>query len=162
MKKFKTEYNQGEFPDKGEVNELPSKTKPEQAFTMSEMLRRISQGLPLTGQKVPVYDPDDQDYLLPDIDRMDLAERQTLLEETKAEVERLRAELNQKAAEKRAEQKREADKKALEEYEKRYGKVDSEIDQELLEFRRKKAQRQGSQVRENSSESSNQSEDEKQ
>lgn len=59
---------------KGEVNNLPSLTVPGQAYSVEELFRRHAAGLPLGGERVPVYSENPEDDDLPDFKRMDLAE----------------------------------------------------------------------------------------
>lgn len=74
--KFKTAYNAHEFPCDGEVNDMPSETVPDQSMSMGEILRRYASGLPLKGVRVPLYEgEDDADLDLPDLSRMDHADR---------------------------------------------------------------------------------------
>jgi hypothetical protein len=60
---FKTPYNSGLFPLDHEINDLPSLTIPDQAISVPEMLLRNSRGLPLGGQKVPLYESDDNSII---------------------------------------------------------------------------------------------------
>lgn len=96
--KFKTQYNQDEFPHVQEKNEGPSESVPDRSMSVAELLRRYSNGTPVEGNKgVFDYDDDDEhEFLLPNLAAMDLTERQELLDATRAEVERLRAEMNEK------------------------------------------------------------------
>lgn len=71
----------------GEVNTQPSMTQPDQAMSIREILERFSRGLPIEGQKVPIYDEEND---LPDIKTLDLAERQELKENYQAELAAMR------------------------------------------------------------------------
>lgn len=71
-------YGELRFPQDHEVNTLPSKTIPEQAFTVQQLMTRYAQGLPLTGTKVPVYHGDE--FVIPEFEKMDYAERQEWME----------------------------------------------------------------------------------
>lgn len=67
--KFKTQYNA--TPDKGEKNTLPSETVPDQSMTVREIMERYARGLPLGGEKFPVYHGENTP---PDLKRMDLTD----------------------------------------------------------------------------------------
>lgn len=75
--KFKTQFA-GKLPTMGERNTGISLTIPGQAYTVSEMLKRLSMGLTVSGQRVPQYDMDD--VILPELHKMDLVDRMALLE----------------------------------------------------------------------------------
>jgi hypothetical protein len=75
--KFRTPYNAHELPKQREHNTMPSMTVPDQTMSIKEIFRRFAQGLPIEGQKVPVYD----DEYIPDVTKMDLADVQRLREE---------------------------------------------------------------------------------
>lgn len=117
---FQTLYNQADFPYEQEKNVAPSMTVPDMAMSLSEIMRRSSRGLDVFGNKNPKYDDDDEaydiDFITPDFNKLDLAERQQLAAEAKEEVERLRMVLNKKAADQREADKKAADVKALEEF----------------------------------------------
>lgn len=81
---FRTQFNEAPYED-GEKNDLPSLTIPDQSLSVSQIMARYAQGLPLDGVKVPVYDGDD-DVDLPDPRRLDLAERQELAENVSREL----------------------------------------------------------------------------
>lgn len=79
---------------KGEKNDMPSMTVPEQAMSIREILDRFSRGLPLGGQRVPVYNGEDDD--LPDLRHMDLADRQEYMENAADELRSLKTKINEK------------------------------------------------------------------
>lgn len=56
---FKTPYNA--VPSAGEVNTQPSKTIPDQSMSIREIMKRYASGLPLGGQRVPMYDEGEDD-----------------------------------------------------------------------------------------------------
>lgn len=60
------------FPAKGEVNNEPALTIPDDSLSIKEILDRYARGLPLGGERVPVYNGD---QWLPDFDRMSTIER---------------------------------------------------------------------------------------
>lgn len=102
--KWRTPYNHTELPYSLEVNNSPSQTVPDQTMSISHIMRRFVQGIPLDAGKVPVYHGDEQ---LPDIARMDLIDKEMLkrdLEETikegEAKLEAIKEHRKRKAAEK--------------------------------------------------------------
>lgn len=82
---------------KGEINNEPSQTIPDEAMTIKEIMNRFTRGLPLGGSNEPVYDGDED--FVPDFSRMDLAERQEWTEAHKEELEALK--LKQRTAKKK-------------------------------------------------------------
>jgi hypothetical protein len=79
MKQFRNIMTYEEY--KGEVNDQPDQTIPDQAMSIKEILKRFARGLPIEQFK-PNYDNDDvtADDYLPDPRTMDLAERQEFAE----------------------------------------------------------------------------------
>lgn len=69
--RVKNSLNARTFPSPGERNVLPSLTIPDMSIPIQELIRRQAAGLPLMGQRVAVYDPEDD---LPDLRTLDLAE----------------------------------------------------------------------------------------
>lgn len=72
--------------------EGPKQTVPDQSLSIKEILDRYARGLPLGGQRIPVYEPDND---LPDPRTLDLAERQELAERYTAELLELRERENE-------------------------------------------------------------------
>lgn len=68
--KIKNMLNAEEFVYKGEVNNQPSLTIPDQTLPLKDLIDRFTRGLPVTTFK-PVYDEDNS---LPDPRKMDIAE----------------------------------------------------------------------------------------
>lgn len=64
-------------PPPGELNDLASETVPNQSMSVQEMVERYNSGLPMRGQKVPIYNGDEP---LPDISNLDLADAQAITE----------------------------------------------------------------------------------
>lgn len=83
---IKTAYNSKEHPRKGETNREPSMVVPNQAMTVREILERYARGLPLS-ERQPVYHGEEY---VPDIERMDLSDLQTLGEQTQATIKSYR------------------------------------------------------------------------
>lgn len=73
---FQTAYNR--HPVDGEKNDQPSKTVPDQTMSLRELIRRYASGLPINGQKVPLYEENPDFDNLPDPRTLDLAEREEL------------------------------------------------------------------------------------
>ena len=68
-------------------------TIPDQAMSIQEILRRFAQGLPLGGQKVPLYD-EDLPFDAQQFQKMDLADKAEYIEANKRRIEGLESELN--------------------------------------------------------------------
>lgn len=81
---FKTCINGHEYPKEYKVFTIPSLTIPDQAISIKEMIARFTMGLPIHGNRVPIYDGD-QEYF-PDLDKMDLVDRDEYI---KSSVDRL-------------------------------------------------------------------------
>lgn len=92
-KRFRTAYNSE--PEKGEVNNMPSETIPDQSMSVGEIVKRYARGLPLDGARVPVWmdreEPDDLDLL--DWNKLDLAEKQEIRERYQQELDELKENL---------------------------------------------------------------------
>lgn len=80
MLKIKTHYNNSEFKKNPEKFTLPSMTIPNMAMTPRELIIRFASGLPLEGSKTPIYEGEMD---LPDIDKMDIIERDEYYQELK-------------------------------------------------------------------------------
>lgn len=81
--KFKTPWNEVPSRNRGESNYGPSMTIPDQTMSVAEIMQRYARGLPIEGAKVPLYDEDND---MPDINRLDLAERQEMIQQAKDEL----------------------------------------------------------------------------
>lgn len=95
---FKHHYNS--TPDEGEINDEPSETVPDQSMSVSEIMRRFASGLPLGGEKVPLYEGDED--LLDGVNpkTLDLSEIAQIRDEFQKEVSELNTKADKKAAEK--------------------------------------------------------------
>lgn len=125
---FKTQFNAKQYTqfDKEKVSELPSATVPNMALTITEIYKRYATGRPMSGVE-GIYDDDgtgqeiDFDSYLPDLSRLDLAERQLILESAKEQLDDIKYRLESEAKA-RQRQKHEKDKetekrlKELEQY----------------------------------------------
>lgn len=105
--KWPTNYNRPKYKGtlRPEKNKLPSMTVPDQTMSIKEILDRHTRGLPIAGQKIAFYDPEDD---MPDLSKMDLAERQEHMEAAAEEIKAIqeREETRKKeAAEKKAAKK---------------------------------------------------------
>lgn len=115
MTKFKTQWNAAAFPKQIEKPTGVSNTVPNQSLTIQEIYRRYASGRPLTGVKTPIFDDDGEghelgfDDFLPDMSKMDLADRQALLEAAKEHMDDVKRRLNA-TAEARKRQKEEKEK----------------------------------------------------
>lgn len=70
---FKSAYNMRDvMPDKQRFTK-PSKTVPDQALSIEEVMKRLMAGIPVNSAREVVFNGDDVD--LPDLERMDLSER---------------------------------------------------------------------------------------
>lgn len=78
-------YNQFNRPSHtGELNNLPSKTVPDQTMSIKDILDRHTRGLPIAGGKQPIFHGEEED--LPDFKSMDLAEIQEYKEAVQAAI----------------------------------------------------------------------------
>src|SRR6187431_1217593 len=77
---IKSSANTKFFSSRGEINNMPSKTVPNQAMTVRELIVRFASGLPLDAGRVPLYEGDEEQ---PDIDRMDHIELHEYYKELK-------------------------------------------------------------------------------
>lgn len=82
-KMIKTMFNAEFFPVRGERNNKPSLTIPDQTLPIREILARFSKGLPV-GVKVPIYEGEDN--TLPDPKTLDLVDLQEMQEAIKGEL----------------------------------------------------------------------------
>lgn len=115
-KNYQTQFSYDHKKMRREVNNKPSLTVPDQSLSVKQILDRYARGLPLGGMKVPVYDGEED---VPDFNKLDLAERQELLEQTKQSITNIKASLLKDQEEKRI--KRAAHKKAAEEHKQQKG-----------------------------------------
>lgn len=95
--KIRTQYNASEMPRLGQTFSQPSKTIPDDTYSIREIIERYVRGIPFVGAGPAVYDEDQGGYF-PDISRMDLADQQAFVE---AELEAVQKRLDaSKASEK--------------------------------------------------------------
>lgn len=86
----------------GETNTQPSMTIPDQAYTVQEMQNRLSRGLPVTGQRVPMYDPETGP--LPELHKMELTELMDLQKITRKTIDLKTEELRKQELKKQQEE----------------------------------------------------------
>lgn len=86
---IKNSNNAQAFPKTYEINTKPSMTVPDQSMSVREIMTRYAKGLPLEGQKVAIWEGEESD--MPDISRMDLADRQEYKEAAEAELQSIKA-----------------------------------------------------------------------
>jgi hypothetical protein len=70
-------------PYAGQVNNQESKTVPDQSMTLRELLVRYAKGLPLEGQKTPIWEGEEGFDIDPQ--KLDLAEIEELREKAEQE-----------------------------------------------------------------------------
>lgn len=93
--KFRTQYNYFKAKgEEGEKNFQPSMTIPDQTMSIREIMQRYARGLPLDMEKTPVYHGEDDEF--PDMQRLDLAERQEVIEHYKNEFNEIKEKYSKK------------------------------------------------------------------
>ena len=89
---------------KGQTNVGESKTLPDQSMTLRELLIRYAKGLPLEGQKTPIWEGEEGFDIDPQ--KLDLAEIEELREKAETELKdinnRVKEEVEKKRAKKRS------------------------------------------------------------
>jgi hypothetical protein len=73
-----------------EINEDPSETVPDQSMSIRTILERYSRGLPISGERTPIWQQGDDYNDLPDPRTLDLAERQELAESIQQELKNIK------------------------------------------------------------------------
>lgn len=106
--KFKTQWNGVETENKRfERVGTVSKTIPDQTMSVAEIMHRYAKGLPISGERVPVYHGDEE--FIPDIKTLDLSE----IEDMKIQAQNTIAAERKKIADLEAERKKIAENKKL-------------------------------------------------
>jgi hypothetical protein len=77
----------------GEVNNEPSETVPDQSMPIRTILERYSRGLPISGERTPIWQQGEDYNDMPDIRTLDLAERQEYKELYEQELKDLKKSL---------------------------------------------------------------------
>lgn len=104
-KVIKNALNAHEFETKGQINNEPSQTIPDQSMSLRELLIRYAKGLPLEGAKTPIWDG--EEGFDRDPETLDLAEREELAEKAREELKEINDRIKQKVAEKKAKKRSE-------------------------------------------------------
>lgn len=90
---FRTPFNSSSRKKNYEKSTKPSLTIPDQTMSIQEIMRRYASGLPIGGQKVPMYEGDEEQ---PDFQHMDLVDRQAFMEEAAQELQEVKQRLHDK------------------------------------------------------------------
>ncbi len=101
----KNALNAHEFETKGQVNNEPSQTVPDQSMTLRELLIRYAKGLPLEGARTPIWEG--EEGFERDPETLDLAEREELAEKARQELKEIEERVKAKVAEKKAKKRSE-------------------------------------------------------
>lgn len=92
--KIRTTQNSYLFQKTYEITNLPSETVPDQTMSMRTIVERYARGLPITGSgRTPIWAGGDDltyDDYLPPLTGLDPADRQSLMELAKQELESIR------------------------------------------------------------------------
>ncbi len=88
--KIRTNLSARLIKSDGEKNTLPSLTVPDQSLTIRQIMERYARGLPLEGQRVPIYEGEDEDNYLPDPRTLDLSEREDLAAQANEELHEIK------------------------------------------------------------------------
>lgn len=102
---IKNALNAHEFETKGQINNEPSQTIPDQSMSLRELLIRYAKGLPLEGAKTPIWEG--EEGFDRDPETLDLAEREELAEKAREELKEINERIKQKVAEKKAKKRSE-------------------------------------------------------
>lgn len=93
--KFRSTFNR--IPAKMEQITNPSQTIPDQAMTVAEIMRRHANGLSINESRVPLYYGEEDD--MPDLSRMDKADREMKIQEMRQQHDELRERLTAQVSE---------------------------------------------------------------
>lgn len=98
---FKTYYNRRGMVSAGDYESKfgPSMTIPDQSLSVTELVYRYTHGMPLGGQRTPVYDEDLDIQYPADWDKMDISERREFYEEKAMELQELQKGIKEKQGE---------------------------------------------------------------
>ena len=103
---FRSPFNSKNLPRNYEVNGMPSETIPDQSMSVKQIMQRYAQGMPLGGQREPIYEGEDFEYAGIDFNKLDLSEKYDLLQENLQRIEDMKYELQQQEFKKQQDQKR--------------------------------------------------------
>lgn len=92
------DYNPDNFP--GETNTGELLVVPDQSLTVEQILDRHAKGLSSTHVKVPIYTSNSKEIeeMLPDFNKLDLAEIQLLKQATHERIEQIKREMYERVA----------------------------------------------------------------
>ena len=104
---FKTYYNRRDVvePLDRETFTLPSMTIPDQSMSVSELVYRYTHGMPLGGNRTPVYDEDLDVQFPANWDKLDISEKHDFFNEKAEELKDLRNKLQERQNQLTREQK---------------------------------------------------------
>lgn len=102
---IKTSLNAHTFETKGQVNNEPSQTIPDQSMSLRELIIRYAKGLPLEGARTPIWEGEEGYEVDPET--LDLAEREELAEKARQELQEINERIKNKVAEKKAKKRSE-------------------------------------------------------
>lgn len=91
---FRSQLNSLFFKKDHEVNNQPSQTIPDQSMSVKTIMDRYARGLPLEGQRVPIYDGEDHELAGLNLDKLDLSEKHDLVEANKQRIADMQQDLN--------------------------------------------------------------------
>ena len=97
-KAIKNWLNSEMFPKEYEMPVGVSKTIPDQTMTLRELLERFARGLPISGEKFPIYHGEEE---MPNLKTMDLSEIADLRADLDAFIEEKKMEYQTEEEEKR-------------------------------------------------------------
>lgn len=83
---------------KGEINNLPSKTIPDQTLSIPELIKRYAQGLPLNAPAIGHYDENPEEDLLNgrNWNTLDISEKANFIKAAKEEYVEINNRVNKK------------------------------------------------------------------
>lgn len=98
---FQTHYTNHSPNPYEKKSDKPSEAVPNQSMTIQEIYKRYASGRPLMGVASPIFDDDGNspypltfDDFMPDVTKMDLADRQEIMEMAKEHLEEVKKKLN--------------------------------------------------------------------
>lgn len=101
--KFRTNYNNVGEPIRKKENNMPSMTVPDQSMTVREIQIRFASGIPLSGEKIPIYTGEEDFWNGIDPKSLDIVELNEIMksriEEVKANKLRVETEVAERQAE---------------------------------------------------------------
>ena len=99
-KVIKNSSNAHTFETKGQENNEPSLTIPDQSMTLRELIIRYAKGLPLEGARTPIWEGEEGFEVDPET--LDLAEREELAEKAREELKEIEERVKKVVSEKKA------------------------------------------------------------